>query len=288
MVNTPYSLTQNRVQKLICNAKTFLLAITSLFTIMCWIFLKSCLNPYKKAATMINYRDEPSNMMEVVCTHEPLSAELGSFPPQQAELVTAKKTIIETLCQNTFSNSGVKRVEPLWSDGRRSSTTNDRGRETPGVVWSEKRRFSTSNGKRVVPGVCHNKSMISLSSTDAFSTRKKNKQQSFVQQKVVKDTHICSPFADATINDWEPPPFHGLKNSQRVFGDYYLTGKELKGKLFVLDFYFTIEDDIKNFRTLSPYQMSYIKTLGHEEKQELFNLYNNSIRVMSENLAYEI
>ena len=108
-------------------------------------------------------------------------------------------------------------------------------------------------------------------------------QECDLSHNLAKD--INSPFSTDCTTEWDPPTAYGLQNSKRVFGNYYLTGKQLKGKLFELDFYTTIVDDIQNFRTLSSFQMSYIKTLSHEDKQELFHLFNNSVTVMSENLS---
>ena len=89
--------------------------------------------------------------------------------------------------------------------------------------------------------------------------------------------------SDQTQDTWQPPDNYGLQNSPRIFGDYYLTGKQLHGKLFLLDFYSTIEDDIRNLRKLSYYQLRYIRDLDSDEKQNLIELFNNTMSTYAEN-----
>ena len=89
--------------------------------------------------------------------------------------------------------------------------------------------------------------------------------------------------SDQTQDTWQPPDNYGLQNSPRIFGDYYLTGKQLHGKLFLLDFYSTIEDDIRNLRKLSYYQLRYIRDLDSDEKQNLIELFNNTMSTYVEN-----
>lgn len=72
---------------------------------------------------------------------------------------------------------------------------------------------------------------------------------------------------------WIPPEKHGLDNSDPIFNSYYLTGKNLYGKIFYIDFFETIKDDIKNLRNLSIFQKKYLETLDHKKMQELISIY---------------
>jgi hypothetical protein len=73
---------------------------------------------------------------------------------------------------------------------------------------------------------------------------------------------------------WIPPDKHGLENSTRILPAYYLTGKNLHGKIFEIDYYQIILDDIRNFRKLSEYQLSYIRDLPCEDKMQIIELFN--------------
>ena len=83
------------------------------------------------------------------------------------------------------------------------------------------------------------------------------------------------------VDDWsKPPEKHGLENSDRIFGAYYLTNKNLNGKIFEIDFLYTILDDIRNYRKLSKYQLSYIKDLDSETKSMIINEFNEVLDVI--------
>ena len=98
------------------------------------------------------------------------------------------------------------------------------------------------------------------------------------------DTHYV---ADKDVSDWHPPTTHGLNNSSRVFPEYYLTGKVLAGNLLEIDFYFTIVDDIRNLRKLSPYQQTFIRSLPDEKKQELLEEYRACVESIIDNILSE-
>jgi hypothetical protein len=76
------------------------------------------------------------------------------------------------------------------------------------------------------------------------------------------------------ITDWKAPKIHGLENSEPIIPEYYLTGKNLEGKMFDFDYYIMIEDDIKNLRPLSEYQLKYIDSLDDEKKNNIIKLFN--------------
>ncbi len=87
------------------------------------------------------------------------------------------------------------------------------------------------------------------------------------------------------VDDWiKPPEKYGLENSDRIFGQYYLTHKNLTGKIFDIDFLYTITDDIKNFRKLSKYQLSFINNVDHETKFMIINEFNNALNALVESL----
>jgi len=86
------------------------------------------------------------------------------------------------------------------------------------------------------------------------------------------------------IENWSSlPETYGLENSERIFGQYYLTGKDLNGKIVNINFLFTIFDNIRNFRPLTVYQLEYIKTLDNLEYIMIINEFNNSMEVLKKN-----
>lgn len=86
------------------------------------------------------------------------------------------------------------------------------------------------------------------------------------------------------IEDWSSPlETYGLENSERIFGQYYLTGKDLNGKIVNIDFLFTIFDNIRNFRPLTIYQLEYIKTLDNLAHIMIIDEFNNSMETLKNN-----
>lgn len=86
------------------------------------------------------------------------------------------------------------------------------------------------------------------------------------------------------IEDWSSPlETYGLENSERIFGQYYLTGKDLNGKIVNIDFLFTIFDNIRNFRPLTVYQLEYIKTLDNLAHIMIIEEFNNSMEILKNN-----
>jgi hypothetical protein len=76
--------------------------------------------------------------------------------------------------------------------------------------------------------------------------------------------------------DWDPPSEHGLKHSDVIIPQYYHLHKTPKSALN-LDYYEIVKDDIRNFRALNKYQLEYIKSLSHTDKNELFGIFNSCI-----------
>lgn len=73
--------------------------------------------------------------------------------------------------------------------------------------------------------------------------------------------------------EYHPPKKHGLDNSERIFGDYYLTNIDLNGKIFEIDYFNTIIDDVRNMRKLNRFQKLYIKNMTEEYKNILIDEY---------------
>ena len=80
---------------------------------------------------------------------------------------------------------------------------------------------------------------------------------------------------------WEPPSTHGLQNCDYIIPPYYKYHTNIK-KIFDIDYFDIIKDDIRNFRKLNKYQLKYIKELSHEYKDELFDIYNECIHTIND------
>ena len=78
------------------------------------------------------------------------------------------------------------------------------------------------------------------------------------------------------ISDYEPPEEHGLENSNTIIPAYYHLDKH-PSRILNVDYLHMIKDDIRNFRQLNNYQIEYIKDLSHEDKNDLLELFNDSI-----------
>lgn len=84
---------------------------------------------------------------------------------------------------------------------------------------------------------------------------------------------------------WRPPQKSGLSNSEPIIPSYYLKtivniidGNEEKIKFLKVDYLHIIKDDIRNFRQLNKYQLSYIKNyLSQEDKDEIIELFNKAM-----------
>jgi hypothetical protein len=89
-------------------------------------------------------------------------------------------------------------------------------------------------------------------------------------------------FEGFSVDDWEVPTKYGLENSEPIIPTYYISGKDLKGKLFECDFHFSIVDSIRNVRILSKYQQEYIEKLDKEDCYELLREYNKVMKFITE------
>ena len=84
-------------------------------------------------------------------------------------------------------------------------------------------------------------------------------------------------YDDNTLVMYEAPKEPGLHNCNAIIPAYYHLHKH-PSKIFNIDYFEIIKDDIRNFRELNKYQIEYIQDLSHEQKNELFTIYNECIR----------
>jgi hypothetical protein len=83
------------------------------------------------------------------------------------------------------------------------------------------------------------------------------------------------------IGDYEPPKEYGLSNCNAIIPGYYKL-HEKPYKIFNMDYFAIIKDDIRNCRILNEYQLKYIKELPEDLKNELFELFNSCIKIFND------
>ena len=81
-------------------------------------------------------------------------------------------------------------------------------------------------------------------------------------------------------SDWTPPMENGLKNSDYIIPQYYQLHRNPK-KIFTIDYFEIIKDDIRNLRPLNKYKLEYIKSLPNEYKDELLEIFNSCIETVN-------
>ena len=82
-------------------------------------------------------------------------------------------------------------------------------------------------------------------------------------------------------SDWTPPMENGLKNSDYIIPQYYQLHRNPK-KIFTIDYFEIIKDDIRNLRPLNKYKLEYIKSLPNEYKDELLEIFNSCIETVNQ------
>lgn len=85
------------------------------------------------------------------------------------------------------------------------------------------------------------------------------------------------------ISLYVPPEEHGLRNADVIIPAYYHLHKNPQ-KIQSFDYFYSIKDDIRNYRPLNKYQFEYIKKIPSEDKDELLVLFNESLRVLTESI----
>ena len=83
------------------------------------------------------------------------------------------------------------------------------------------------------------------------------------------------------MGDYEPPKQYGLSNCNAIIPEYYQL-HEKPSKIFKIDYFEIIKDDIRNCRILNEYQLKYIKELPEEHKNELFELFNSCVKTFND------
>jgi hypothetical protein len=97
------------------------------------------------------------------------------------------------------------------------------------------------------------------------------------RKKSVSESHII------VKSDWKPPINNGLSNSENIIPNYYLTNKCSPKEIFVIDYYSTIEDSIKNLRQLTFSQKEYLKN-NIEKQLEIILLYDKVLETLIEQI----
>ena len=82
------------------------------------------------------------------------------------------------------------------------------------------------------------------------------------------------------IGIYDVPKEHGLSNCNMIIPSYYQLHKH-PSKIFTLDYFEMIKDDVRNLRELNKYQLEYIKSVSHECKNELLDIYNECSKLLN-------
>lgn len=84
---------------------------------------------------------------------------------------------------------------------------------------------------------------------------------------------------------YDQPKEPGLSNCNVIIPNYYGIHSSYN-KMFDIDYYVMIKDDIKNLRPLNKYQLDFIKTLPHEDKYEIIEIFNACVNEYIYSLGY--
>jgi hypothetical protein len=83
------------------------------------------------------------------------------------------------------------------------------------------------------------------------------------------------------IGEYNPPKEHGLHNSDVIIPEYYHLDRH-PSQIIDLDYLRIIKDDIRNLRILNETELDYIKNLDHDQKNELFMIFNECVKFINE------
>jgi hypothetical protein len=103
--------------------------------------------------------------------------------------------------------------------------------------------------------------------------------QANLNNKLRKELGLTENIYDEQII-YEPPKEYGLTNSDIIIASCYNLHK-YPHKAFDIDYFTIIKDDIRNCKSLNKYQLEYIKQLSHEQKNELFDIFNVCIDTLN-------
>ena len=97
-----------------------------------------------------------------------------------------------------------------------------------------------------------------------------------VNKKLSKILGIQDITFDERLLDCTPPKESGLNNCDYIIPKYYHLS-ETPDKMYKIDYFEIIKDEVRNLRTLNKYQLEFIKTLSSECKNEIIESFNNCI-----------
>lgn len=148
-----------------------------------------------------------------------------------------------------------------------------------------KRYSGTKNNPKICPSPSSIKSRKSISRNDyswisfrsSHSSNEiqcKNISPSLANFLEIQDYNRSILSNISKQNSWVPPNTYGLQNSKRIIPDYYFTNHSYN-KIFDIDYYHIILDDIRNMRPLNEYQIDFIKELHDRDKMKIIKELNN-------------
>lgn len=88
-------------------------------------------------------------------------------------------------------------------------------------------------------------------------------------------------------SSWRIPSTNGLENSNEIIPSYYFTNHDYN-KIFNIDYFNIIIDDIKNMRPLNKHQVKYITNIDKENLIIIINIFNNVIKMVKDCIDLEI
>jgi hypothetical protein len=80
-----------------------------------------------------------------------------------------------------------------------------------------------------------------------------------------------------SMSPWIPPTQHGIEHTPRIIPEYYLKTNMNKYNVLVIDYYYMIQDDIRNLRPLNAYQLKYLKRVSENDKMTIIKEFNNVV-----------
>jgi hypothetical protein len=80
-----------------------------------------------------------------------------------------------------------------------------------------------------------------------------------------------------SVAPWIPPTNPGIEHNPRIIPEYYLKTNMNKYNVLVIDYYYMIQDDIRNLRPLNAYQLKYLKRVSEDDKMTVIQEFNNVV-----------
>ena len=101
-----------------------------------------------------------------------------------------------------------------------------------------------------------------------------------MNKKLSTELNLSEFVFDEPLN-YEPPTEPGLANSNVIIPSYYHLHNS-SSKITSINYYGIIKDDVRNLRPLNKYQLEFVKTLTHEQKNKLLEIFNSCLETVSE------